>query len=258
MARQLTITPDVADILARAEVSGNALYLPTGLDRATYLAVNKVIEAMGGGWNKQQRAHLFSRTAATVLTEALDQGAVTPLSKNGYFPTPPALVARLLELAGIEPHHTVLEPSAGQGAIADEIVKIVGHERLFLVEIQSENLTVLAEKGYAYPKLAPGDFMRTMFVPSGFDRIVMNPPFERQQDIDHVERAAGMLKPGGRLVSVMAAGVTFREDNKTRQFRALFDAFDGYLEHNPPGSFRESGTDVNTVTVVLYRPESDA
>ncbi len=65
-------------------------------------------------------------------------------------------------------------------------------------------------------------------MPNGFDRVVMNPPFERQQDIDHVSRAAGMLKPGGRLVSVMSAGVTFRENNKTRWFRDLIETFAGY------------------------------
>ena len=38
------------------------------------------------------------------------------------------------------------------------------------------------------------------------DRVVMNPPFERYQDRDHVLHALSLLKPGGRLVAITGAG----------------------------------------------------
>src|SRR3546814_4046174 len=37
-----------------------------------------------------------------------------------------------------------------------------------------------------------------------YDRIVMNPPFDRGRDCDHVRHAFGFLKPGGILVAVMS------------------------------------------------------
>ena len=40
----------------------------------------------------------------------------------------------------------------------------------------------------------------------------MNPPFDRLQDVRHVTHAFSLLAPGGRLVAVMAEGVTYRED----------------------------------------------
>jgi 16S rRNA G1207 methylase RsmC len=40
-----------------------------------------------------------------------------------------------------------------------------------------------------------------------FDRIVMNPPFDHDTDIDHIRHAYRMLKPGGRLVAICANGV---------------------------------------------------
>ena len=47
-----------------------------------------------------------------------------------------------------------------------------------------------------------------------YDRIVMNPPFEAGQDIDHVRHAFQFLKDGGRLVSIMSPSPFFREDKK--------------------------------------------
>jgi phospholipid N-methyltransferase len=257
--KTVTLSDAVADVLRRSTVDNATVYLPgEQLDRKLYQDVNKTLEAMGGKWNRKAKGHTFAaphETVAAKFDEMLERGVYAPPSKNGYFPTPPSLVDRLIELAEIEPHYTVLEPSAGQGAIADRIRPLVDPRNLYLVEILSENLSVLHGKGYDYPKLVPGDFLTTRFMPSGFDRVVMNPPFEKQADIDHVMHALGMLKAGGRLVSIMAAGVTFRDDRKAREFRSVVDVFGGTIETNPPGSFRESGTDVNTVTVVLDKPE---
>jgi hypothetical protein len=44
-----------------------------------------------------------------------------------------------------------------------------------------------------------------------FDRVVMNPPFDHGADIKHVEHARKFLKPGGRLVAVVANGPRQRE-----------------------------------------------
>jgi 16S rRNA G1207 methylase RsmC len=93
------------------------------------------------------------------------------------------------------------------------------------------------------------DFAKADFDGMQFDRVVMNPPFDFE--VEHVTLAHSMLKPGGRLVSVMSAGVLFRKDKKTSAFRALVAACGGEFTENAPGSFKASGTDVNTVTVVM-------
>jgi 16S rRNA G1207 methylase RsmC len=77
-----------------------------------------------------------------------------------------------------------------------------------------------------------------------FDRIVMNPPFADRQDIRHVRHALGFLKPGGRLVAIMSAGVTFREDRLSREFQALVDERGGVIEELPRDPFKVSGTAV--------------
>ncbi len=79
----------------------------------------------------------------------------------------------------------------------------------------------------------------------------MNPPFSRQADIVHVTHAAKFLKPGGRLVTIMSAGVKFRDNTKTKTFRDLITRLDGQIIDNPDRAFKSFECVVNTVIVVL-------
>src|SRR3546814_3629081 len=51
------------------------------------------------------------------------------------------------------------------------------------------------------------------------DAVVMNPPFEKGQDVAHVLHAWRSLKTGGTLVAIMGAGVTFRQGKPYAPFR---------------------------------------
>src|SRR5690606_19140796 len=162
------------------------------------------------------------------------------------FPTPRAIVVELMELAAIQPGMKVLEPSAGKGAIAYAIAEIAKPD---CIELMEANYSALAGD------IKLGTVTRTDFLtvePSGdYDRVVMNPPFSRQKDIRHVMHAFKFLKPGGRLVSVMSNGVTFRGDRLTNEFRALVESADGVIDELPEGAFKDSGTMVRTVVVTL-------
>lgn len=182
----------------------------------------------------------------TILT-----GGYARLDRLGYFPTPEPVAHRQMELAEIESAMSVLEPSAGQGAIADQVASVVTVDSVFCVEIQEQSAQVLAGKGYA---TLVADFLTLTPERLGlFDRVVMNPPFERQADIDHVCHAFQFLNSGGRLVSVMSAGVTFRDNRKTVNFREFVRANSGAIKALPNGAFKVSGTAVNTCMVTLYR-----
>ena len=63
-----------------------------------------------------------------------------------------------------------------------------------------------------------------------------------------------MLAPGGRLVAILSAGVTFRDDRKTRAFRQMVASMGGEFEELPADTFASSGTGVRTVLVMLRRP----
>jgi hypothetical protein len=56
----MKISNDVANVLANSCVEENRLFLPPEqLDRKLYVSVNKVLEAIGGKWNRREKAHLF-------------------------------------------------------------------------------------------------------------------------------------------------------------------------------------------------------
>ena len=237
-------------ILSRCEIDGNLIRLPRGqLERKQYLAVNEILENCGGKWSRKAKAHVFDGDPTDRFESVLLTGEIIKPQDYGYYPTPPELVARLIELAGLETGLHVLEPSAGQGAIADEIIKICPVE---CIEILPENVEILLDKGYF---VIHGDFLGTSPVNILlYDRVIMNPPFApRQIEIDHVLHAWKFLKPGGRLVSIMSAGVLFRENKKTVTFREMLNQY-GQYERNPEGSFKVSGTMVNTIIVVMDKP----
>lgn len=248
--RKQTLSEDVLAVLSTASINENTVVLNCGqLDRKLYQDVNKALEALGGKWNRKAKGHVFSSDPSEKLDNAILTGEVTPPSKNGYFPTPKNIVMQLIELADIKPGQDVLEPSAGQGNITTELY----HQgaNVYACELLPDNRTALLAEGM--PKItlfSEPDFMK-LDTQMAFDRVVMNPPFEKQQDIDHVTKAHTLLKPGGRLVSVMSAGVVFREDQKARAFRELVNANDGKIMPLPPDSFKESGTGVNACVVVL-------
>ena len=244
----MKIANDTLAILSKVTVEGNLILLTCGqLDRKQYTAVNTVLANMGGNWTRKLKGHLFDEDPTDALEQVLLTGEIIKPEKFGYFPTPPELAQKVIDLADIQPSHMVLEPSAGQGNLVRLIPK---GAQVICVELLEKNFEHLYSRGY---DCINDDFLKPHVIQDQYDRIVMNPPFEKQADINHVTKAYGHLKPGGRLVAIMSAGITFRENKKTTDFRCLVDWY-GSITPNPEGSFKVSGTMVNTVTVVLDKP----
>ncbi len=244
----MQVNDTVLAILSQAETRGNALVLPGQLDRKMYEQVNKVLDAAGGTWNRKAKAHLFTGDAAERVDQIILTGKVDiPKDEFNYFPTPPEVVARLLELAGVQPGMRVLEPEAGQGAIAFPCAQAGATVDCY--ELMEANYKTLAGT------TGLGDVRHMDFLAATpraiYDRVVMNPPFAKQADIKHVLHALRFLKPGGKLVAVMSAGVAFRDNALTREFRELVQKAGGYMEALPEGAFKSSGTMVRTVLVVI-------
>jgi predicted RNA methylase len=244
----MRIADDVLAALSTVECDGNALRLVGTLDRKLYLRVNDVLEAAGGKWNRKSKAHIFEGSAAEAIDAVIVAGEITTKKtlqqQFGYFPTPAPLAEQLVDLAEVEAGMDCLEPSAGRGAIAGPL-RARGC-RLLCVEVLPDNAAALREFAVTleadFLTLDPADYVQ-------FDRVVMNPPFAMQADIKHVMHARQFLRPGGILVSVMSAGVMFREDNRARTFREWIAFRGGSITPLPEQSFKESGTGVNTVVV---------
>lgn len=166
--------------------------------------------------------------------------------RNGFFPTPREIVQRMVHLAGIPEGASVLEPSAGTGAILDVLREMAPGARATCGEWRSDLREILKLKGHAP---AFDDFTAWQ-APEPFARVLMNPPFEKGQDCDHIRRAFNMLAPGGRLVAICSEGVFSRSTRKESEFRAWLDGIGATTEKLPAGAFEKSGTGVATRIVV--------
>lgn len=251
------VADDVLAVLSTMEVDGTLAKITEGaLDRKLYERTNKVLEALGGTWSKKLKGHVFVDDPHDALDGVILTGAVSHARDVlGFFPTPTELVQELLFRAdedGAMDNLTLLEPSAGEGAIVGAALKLP-YYKVTAVELDAgRHRTLTSRYGDLLAENVCGDFLR-WDTDQRFDRVVMNPPFARGQDVEHVTYAFRLLAPGGRLVAVMSAGVAFREDRKTVAFRELVREAGGTITENPEGSFKSSGTGVRTVTVVMDR-----
>lgn len=244
---------DIRALLANAVIEDKLVSLPQQLARQDYLAVKRILEAMGGAYKVKRKGHLFESDPTDWIEQVVLTGRYTKPDNFGFFPTPEELARFVVNLAKLRPGMRVLEPSAGHGALAERIAEMVGTKNVTTIELQAQNANILRGKGFN-PLVM--DFLK--YQPEQcFDAVVMNPPFSRQSDIDHVLHAWTMLKPGGRLVAIMAASIMFRNNKKTEDFRNLIREC-GELQENEEGAFKESGTSVSTVTVFLDKPGGSA
>lgn len=174
------------------------------------------------------------------------KGGVKVVSAPQLFPTPKAVIDLMIEKADIYSSHTVLEPSAGTGAIMRELLPLCLCVKG--IELNFELAHALQSRGF---EVQCRDFLEYNPVDK-FDRILMNPPFKDGQDVDHVQHAFNAcLEDGGRMVAIMCAGPFFRSDKKSTAFREWLDNLGAEVEDLPQNSFEQSGTGVNTKIVII-------
>lgn len=153
------------------------------------------------------------------------------------FFTPADIAAMVVEIADVE-GRSVLEPSAGRGALV-EACQDVGCVYVDCVEIDAEDADHL--RGLDV-RVEVGDFLEVVPHPV-YDRVVMNPPFTKNQDVRHVEHAIKFVRPGGVLVSIMAG------NTERSTFKKLVESLDHEVIPLPEGSFKSSGTGVSTIVL---------
>jgi phospholipid N-methyltransferase len=250
MARAVVLSDDVRRVVAQLSIDGTCIRIKQQLPRPLYERVNKILELMGGRWTRSLQAHLFEQDPSDKVEDILLTGQIVDLKKEyDFFETPADLADEMVEQANIKPGMTVLEPSAGHGAIAEAVRRACPKATLEVCEIQSVNRDILMRKGF---NVVGAEFVDRLD-DNHYDRIVMNPPFSRQQDIDHVNYAYSLLKPGGRLVAIMSASVKFRDNRKAQEFKQLIKDIGAEIVNLPENSFKASGTCVNTVGVSMNR-----
>lgn len=253
------IDDEVLTILRDASMEGCTVQLPGQLDRRLYLRVDKVLQELGGRWDRKARGHVFPSDARAWVEDAIEEGAFRGL-KDMYqwFATPPEVAECLVDALSIPTSGSflLLEPSAGDGAILRELSAHAGVLRVVANEIDPRHEAPLNAAMQLFPEahVIWGDFLHQVpSTPPIFDFVVMNPPFSGGRAVAHVNHAMNFLRPGGRLAAVVPSGVQFRQDKAHTALRNRVLASGGSLTPLPSDSFRSVGTGVETMALTYTR-----
>jgi hypothetical protein len=251
----------VLDVLRRGRTDGNLFYLPAQqLARKLYENTNEVLTRLGGAWQRKAKAHVFDQDddPAALLAEVMATGILPAKNPLAFWPTPEPVSEAMCEFVGYygQPQH-LLEPSAGDGAIVAVARRYWPDTPIVAVELDGPRAGKLNKRFADDPYLAirEGDFLSWEADPD-FDAVLLNPPFAVAGAplaySAHIRHAWEFLRPGGRLAAIAPAGLTFRQDRATREFRAFVGEHGSYapLERH---AFDEAGTAVATVLVTLER-----
>jgi hypothetical protein len=213
------------------------------VDKTALAEAESILERMGGVNAKLGRFQ-FDYDALDAIHQVVVTGCIPDRQSHQFYPTPLALANRAVALALIGPGQSVLEPSAGQGAIAG----LLPPERTCCVEISALHCDILKARGLT--DVVAADFIATaqawVATPRRFDRCVMNPPFSDGRAQLHVEHAASLLAAGGRLVAILPSGLQGK------------DVLGAAFEHEWHGPFDNEfeGTGVSVTMLVATRRQT--
>lgn len=255
------ISADALAVLRELECDSDRARITSGqLDRPLYEEVNEVLLRLGGKWKSgRTKAHLFPYDPRPLLAGVITTGEMPPKNPWAFFPTPSQWVDYVMDmplLNDIQDGDSILEPSAGFGALAEGMRK-----RLTLRQVQIDcceilpiNQQVLRDKGF---EIACDDFL-TYRPEKRYRAIVMNPPFSVEKDrlayITHIQYAWELVADGGFLVAFAPSGYTFRSDKKSHDFLSFVLTYGGW-EELPEKSFHESGTDASITLMTLEKQD---
>lgn len=200
---------------------------------------------------------------------------VSKVDRNAYY-TPPAVADIVAIEAGLHDFErsVVLEPSCGHGSLMNAAFK-AGCRHIHGVETHIASANAAQEAlvkmfddagcstssyGDDFAKVYRCDFEKwePTYRGDGYTHILMNPPFDHQ--MRHVVKAFGHLRkvttnykgeesPRGCLVAIMSASILTNNNHDHREFRVWLKTKRAILKRLPGGSFRPSGTDVETILV---------
>lgn len=214
------------DVFDQCRIEGTTVFLPdVQLDRKLYTEVNKGLQGIGGKWNRKAKGFIFSEDPAPLLGRVQAGEKVNLKKEFQEFFTPKVVsiyvVSQAMKMVQ-KPVLHVLEPSAGDGSLVEEILLQCKGSSITAVEIQERNCKKLEEKFKEEAvEIIKSDFLKFAIEGEGldFDLIIANPPFTKNQDIKHLEAMLTLLKPGGVVSCIMSTGWLRNNTKVCKEFR---------------------------------------
>ena len=190
----------------------------------------------------------FDRAVLDYYTNQKLTGRRDSRAGQDYYPTPEPLGYMMNQWGWIGEGDSVLEPSAGHGAIARYVPR---ENPLTAVEPSQSLFSKLQIKAGGNGRKFENDVFENYNVVNKHDVVLMNPPFGTggRMAVDHVAKAFQHLEEGGRIVAIIPRGSTDKKFDKwyEEQKNAVLTAEIGL----PDITFERAGTSVNCRVVVI-------
>lgn len=240
----------VEKILQNCKWDGQVLTLPqVQFTKKSYLEAKKWIEETGGKWNTSRQGFTWEFDANRVANILL-QGKRYNLQQEFQFFATPDWIADLVasRFSSLSSDMRILEPSAGRGSLVKAIRRRCPDAVVDCFELMPENIPFLQQVEGA--NIVGTDFKDCE---GQYQRIIANPPFSNNQDIDHVYLMFDHLEQGGEMAVITSRHWQIAQDKKSRFFRQWLQENGANIEDIAGGEFKESGTIVSTSLVFIAK-----
>jgi len=242
---------DLNNIIKEGRLENNIYYLPDiQLDRKEYLDLAKHLNFLGGKWKGGKiKGFVFDREINTI--DELLGNNIKVKKEIQLFETPEEIADELVKLANIKDSDKILEPSAGRGRIIKAIQKVY-NGIIDYCEINHINRDYLNK--IENIKFITHDFL-DMSSDSDFkyNKIIANPPFNKNQDIAHIFRMYDLLNVGGVLVSIASKHWEYCNNKKERYFREWLKNINAKIIPIESGKFKDSGTLIGMNIIIIKK-----
>ena len=223
-----------------------------GYLNADYIDVS---DAQGKGGKEKDRTITaltdFDKAKTYYFANAKNSKRRDQREGKDYFATPEPLGFKMVEWLDARANDRMLEPSAGHGAIARFFP---GTTRNLFVEPSPKLAAKLSLNATGEIR---GSTFEELHIGNKFEAIAMNPPFGSggSDAINHLEKAAGHLANGGRVVAIIPTGPAADKKldaflNDEKRGKHLYQVASIKL---PRVAFERAGTAVSTQIIVLER-----
>lgn len=206
---RITTPSDGRELPADAVTTGAIVQLYRLITTATAATVEVeacTCERNETRWEANPTGHAVGCPCFGTLTpnrhsiEATPINALAPFRALGQWFTPPWLATEIANLINVR-DRSVLEPSAGDGAIVEALIA-AGARDVMAVELDPAMCTKLRDRFAGRPvRVIEGDFLTVEIDPASFDCIVGNPPYDKGADSLHLARIADLIEAHERVVS---------------------------------------------------------
>ena len=243
---------NVEEILKHCTLEDSVLKLPkVQFNKKSYVEAKKWIEEAGGSWQGGKiQGFTFPFNPERVFSILKDGKRCNLQQDYQFFETPDDVADWLVMLAGgIHEDDTVLEPSAGRGALIKAIHRACPSVMVECYELMPENREFLHTLDNVI--LLDEDFTKDSV--GYYTKIIANPPFSGNQDVDHVRLMYERLEDGGTLAAITSQHWILGQEKKCVEFRSWLETVGGKIYEIGAGEFKESGTSISTMAVVIKK-----